>query len=122
VEFVGEIKHPQLATYLKACDIFIRPSRSEGMGNSFVEAMAARLPVVATREGGISDFIFEGETAFVCEKDNPDSIVKAVEKIEEYKRDGKLQKVLDTASVMVKEKYDWDYVADRMDKEVFGKI
>ena len=29
------------------------------MGNSFVEAMAARLPVIATQEGGIADFLFD---------------------------------------------------------------
>src|SRR3989344_925735 len=45
----------EIPNYLKACDIFIRPSRSEGMGNSFIEAMAAGVPVIATQEGGIAD-------------------------------------------------------------------
>lgn len=122
VKFVGEVKHPELAVYLKACDIFIRPSRSEGMGNSFVEAMSMKMPVVATREGGLSDFIFDGETAFVCEKDNPESIVKAIEKLSTFREGGQLEKVLDTAYAMVLEKYNWDVVAERMEKEVFSKI
>ena len=59
VQFLGQIEHNEMPLYLKACDIFIRPSRSEGMGNSFIEAMAAGLPVIATQEGGIADFLFD---------------------------------------------------------------
>jgi glycosyltransferase involved in cell wall biosynthesis len=56
VIFKGFVSHGEMPKYLKACDIFIRPSLSEGFGNSFIEAMAARLPVIATRVGGIADF------------------------------------------------------------------
>jgi len=122
VHFAGEVKHPLMAVYLKACDIFIRASRSEGMGNSFVEAMSMKMPVIATTEGGLSDFIFDSQTAFVCKKNNPESIVNAIQKIEEFEREEKLQEVLDTAYKMVLEKYDWKLVAERMEKEVFLKI
>jgi hypothetical protein len=44
VRFMGEIGHETMPLMLAACDVFVRPSRSEGMGNSFVEAMAAGLP------------------------------------------------------------------------------
>src|SRR3989344_3224105 len=64
VKFIGEGDNDAVSNYLKACDIFIRPSRSEGFGTSFVEAMAASLPVIATQEGGIADFLFD-------EKRNP---------------------------------------------------
>jgi glycosyltransferase involved in cell wall biosynthesis len=122
IHFVGEVKHPELVTYLRACDIFIRPSRSEGMGNSFVEAMSLKMPVIATTEGGLSDFIFDGQTAFVCQKDNPQSIVSAINKIHTLREGGQLQKVLETAYKMVVEKYDWDLIAKRMDQEIFSKI
>lgn len=59
VQFIGQVGHADMPKYLKACDIFIRASRSEGMGNSFIEAMAASLPVIATQEGGIADFLFD---------------------------------------------------------------
>lgn len=121
VHFVGEVKHPELVVYLKACDIFIRPSRSEGMGNSFVEAMATKMPVVATQEGGLSDFIFDDETAFVCEKDNPESIANAVCRIEQMPY-FEMEKILNHAYEMVKEKYNWDVVAKRMEEEVFSKV
>lgn len=122
IHFIGQINHPSMMVCLKACDIFIRPSRSEGMGNSFVEAMSLKIPVIATTEGGLSDFIFDEHTAFVCKKDDPDSIVAAVEKIETFKKDYRLQMVLDNSYKMVKEKYDWDKIACQMEKEVFSII
>jgi glycosyltransferase involved in cell wall biosynthesis len=119
VHFVGQIKHPLMAVYLKVCDIFIRPSRSEGMGNSFVEGMSMKMPVIATTEGGLSDFIFDGKTAWVVKKDNPQSIVDAILKIESGE---KKQEILKTAYDMVVEKYNWDLIAKRMGEEVFAKI
>lgn len=121
VHFVGEVKHPLMAVYLAVCDIFIRPSRSEGMGNSFVEAIALKLPVIATTEGGLSDFIFDEKTAWVVKKDNPESIREAVMKIENCD-EAKKQKILDDAYTMVAEKYNWDKVANDMLEKVFKKI
>ena len=58
VQFLGFVPHNELLKYLHASDIFCRPSLSEGLGISFLEAMAAGLPVVATPVGGIKDFLF----------------------------------------------------------------
>lgn len=121
IHFVGQVAHPLMAVYLKACDIFIRPSRSEGMGNSFVEAMSMKMPVIATTEGGLSDFIFNQKTAWVVEKDNPESIKQAVLKIENISSEDK-KKILETSYNMVIEKYDWELIGRRMQTEVFDKI
>ena len=57
VSFLGSIANSQVPGYLAQADVFCRPSRSEGLGNSFLEAMATGLPVVATPVGGIPDFL-----------------------------------------------------------------
>ncbi|MBT3283024.1 glycosyltransferase family 4 protein, partial [bacterium] len=57
VLFVGHIEHGELPKYLHISDVFVRPSLSEGLGISFIEAMAAGVPVVATEVGGITDFL-----------------------------------------------------------------
>jgi glycosyltransferase involved in cell wall biosynthesis len=113
--------------YLKACDIFIRASRSEGMGNSFVEAMAAGLPVVATQEGGIADFLFDEKrnpgmpiTGWAVDKDSPAQIAAAIRDIIE--RPEKVRAVVATAKEMVIEKYDWDIVARDMREKVFTPV
>lgn len=124
VRFVGQIGHQELPKYLKACDIFIRPSRSEGMGNSFVEAMAAGLPVIATQEGGIADFLFDEArnpgkpiTGFAVDKDSPEQIAGQVKNI--MANPEKVRHVVATAKAMVEETYDWDKVARRMREIVF---
>lgn len=127
VLFRGHIDHDIMPKHLKACDIFIRPSRSEGMGNSFVEAMAAELPVIATQEGGIADFLFDetrnpeqGTTGWAVDANNPTQIVAAVTDILAHPE--KRQEVVARAKALALEKYDWDIIARRMDAEVFTPL
>jgi glycosyltransferase involved in cell wall biosynthesis len=124
VRFAGQVGHAELPKYLKASDIFIRASRSEGMGNSFVEAMAAGLPVIATQEGGLSDFIFDEKrnpdspvTGWAVDKDSPQQIAEAVKDIMTHPE--KVRAVVATAKAMVSAKYDWNLVARDMREKVF---
>lgn len=120
VMFFGEMSHESVLPYLKVSDIFIRPSLSEGFGNSFVEAMAAGLPVIATPVGGIVDFLEDRKTGLFCEVRSPESIAKQVRLLLE---DTQLKRsIVDNARVMVKERYDWDLIASRMQKEVFEVV
>ena len=57
VYFKGYADHVTVSNYLRGSDVFIRPSLSEGLGNSFVEAFACGLPIIATPVGGIVDFL-----------------------------------------------------------------
>lgn len=117
VKFLGEINHDDIPKYLHASDIFIRPSLSEGMGNSFIEAMAAGLPVIATPVGGIPDFLADGETGLFCEVNNPKSIAQ---KVGEYTdRPDLMEKVKFNARKIVQEKYDWDLIVEQMRSKVF---
>jgi glycosyltransferase involved in cell wall biosynthesis len=50
---------------LAASDIFVLPSHQEGFSNALLEAMAARLPVIATAVGGNRDAVVEHETGFL---------------------------------------------------------
>lgn len=120
VIFMGEVEHEKIPGYLRSADIFIRPSLSEGFGNSFVEAMAAKIPVIATNVGGISDFIVDGETGLFCEVKNPEDIAKRVmyliEDIEKRKN------IVENAYQMVKDEYEWDIISDKMKKSVFDVV
>lgn len=119
VEFLGHIDHAHLPDYLHAADIFIRPSRTEGMGNSFVEAMAAGLPVIATQEGGLADFI-SPEVAWPVRKDTPKDIVAAVQSI--LGNPEATKKVVESARHLAVEKYDWSLIARAMREKVFARI
>lgn len=112
VRFIGFIAHADLPPYLWASDIFVRPSRSEGMGNSFIEAFAAGLPVIATRAGGIPDFLKDGETGVFCEVGNPESIAR---KATFLASNSVLRgTIIGNARRLTESKYDWNTVAARM--------
>ncbi|MFA6602020.1 MAG: glycosyltransferase family 4 protein [Candidatus Paceibacterota bacterium] len=117
VTFLGYIPHASLPPYLQASDIFVRPSLTEGLGNSFLEAMAAGLPVIATPVGGIPDFLKDGETGLFCEVRNPRSIAQKVLKLSRDKES--CDYMVKQAQKMVQEKYGWERAAGEM-KGLFG--
>ncbi len=126
VIFWGQIDHAVMPKYLKACDVFIRPSLSEGMGNSFVEAYAAELPVIATQEGGIADFLFDAKrnpdketTGWAVDAQSPEQIANAVRDI--VNNPEKVVKVVATAKELALAKYDWNIIVRDM-REVFDKL
>ena len=120
VEMLGEIPNSDISLYLSKADIFVRPSLSEGQGISFIEAMAAGLPVIATSVGGIPDFLKDRETGLFCNVNDPKSIA---EKVLEYINDPELtKKVVENARKMVEEKYDWDLISRDMKSRVFDTI
>ncbi len=63
---------------LKCCDLFVLPSKAEGLPNAVLEAMAACLPVVATRVGGVSEIIENGVTGLLVEPESADSLISAI--------------------------------------------
>ncbi|MBI4090993.1 MAG: glycosyltransferase family 4 protein [Candidatus Komeilibacteria bacterium] len=127
VLFVGHVGHEHVPRYLKMADVFIRPSLSEGMGNSFIEAMAAGIPVIATPVGGIVDFLFDPEmnsdkepTGIFCAVRDPESIVSKVKRLTS---DGAVrERIVANAARLSHEQYNWDSLARRMEKEVFAKL
>lgn len=61
---------------LQRFDVFVHPSRWEGFGLVFLEAMAARLPVVATQVGAIPEIVVDGETGYLSPPENPDALAE----------------------------------------------
>ncbi len=120
VRFLGHIDSDQIPEYLHFSDIFIRPSIAEGFGNSFIEAMAAGLPVIATPVGGIVDFLRDGETGLFCQVKDPENIARQVTKLV---GDPALQERLKVnGKKLAREQYDWNLVAKEMKSRVFDKV
>jgi glycosyltransferase involved in cell wall biosynthesis len=114
VVFKGYVGHKDMPRYLKACDIFVRPSLSEGLGNSFLEAMASDIPIIGTNVGGIPDFLIDRKTGLFCEVKNPKSIAKCVKILSE---DIELRnQIIIEANTLVKDKYNWENISQQMSK------
>jgi len=112
VKFIGEVPNAELPRYYHSSDIFVRPSRSEGLGNSFLEAMAAGIPVIGTSVGGIREFLTHEVTGLMIQPDSPQEIAQAFERLTS---DKELREVVTAnAKKVIVEKYTWDSVAERM--------
>lgn len=120
VHFFGRVEPEKILEYLSQADIFVRASRTEGLGSSFLEAMGAGLPIIGTRAGGIPDFLKDGETGLFCEIDNPRDLA---EKIKLLMDNGSLvEKIAENGQKLVFEKYNWDNIAKRMKDMLSHKI
>jgi glycosyltransferase involved in cell wall biosynthesis len=118
VEFLGAMPHAELAAVMRGADVFVRLSRSEGMGNAFVEAMAAGLPVVGTRVGGIPGIIDDGRTGLLAA---PDDSADAAQKILRILRDPPYARDMAArARESVAERFEWGVIARRY-RDVFDR-
>ena len=64
--------------WLQQMDVFVMGSRREGISNTILEAMAAGLPVVATRTGGNVELVCEGSTGDLVAAQSPDALAVAL--------------------------------------------
>jgi glycosyltransferase involved in cell wall biosynthesis len=76
VRFFGEL--PQVADVLAALDLFVLPSRHEGLGVAVLEAMAAGIPIVASAVGGLPEAVDEGRTGLLVPPEDPRALGAAI--------------------------------------------
>ena len=76
VEFLGSID--DVPTLFSSAHLLVHPSRSEGLSNTILEAMAEGLPVVATNVGGTPEIIADGKTGFLVPPDRPDLLASKI--------------------------------------------
>lgn len=75
VFFAGQVD--QVGNYFAAFDLFAFPSRREGLGSSILDAYQFKLPVIATRVGGIPEIVTDGHNGALLEVDDISALVGA---------------------------------------------
>lgn len=78
VHFLGALDRAELADELACAGAVILPSRHENFPYACLEAMAAGVPVVASRNGGMAEMIDAERTGLLIDPKDPDSIVDAL--------------------------------------------
>jgi len=84
VLFLG--RRDDTADLLVASDIFVLPSRHEGLGVAALEAMALGRPVVASRVGGLAEAVDDGRSGLLVEPGDPEALGDAVARLLEDPR------------------------------------
>ncbi len=113
-EFLGHV--PRVSDELRNGGIFVRPSLTEGMPLTVLEAMASGLPVIATRVSGTSEIIAHNETGILVEPGNVGQLAEAikylVESPKEASRLGRNARAFIERYYM--EKFSWDAAASNV--------
>ncbi|MBE7037964.1 MAG: glycosyltransferase family 4 protein [Ruminococcaceae bacterium] len=112
VHFLGSLSYKELARYYNMCDYFVMPSNFEAYGLVFLEALIFGLPCIGKNCFAMPEFIQNGENGYLIDKNDPDELMAAMEKL---LSGGKaLVQNLKKDHMNLLAKYSWDSVADRI--------
>ncbi len=113
VEVVGNVDQEELATRLRSADVCLHPATwHEPFGMAVLEAMATGLPVIATKSGGIPEFVDDGRTGLLVERGAVDALTEALETLLD---DPDRRRTLGGAArAEAVERYTWEHVTDHL--------
>lgn len=107
-----------VAEICKASDVFMFPSKREGLGLAALEAMACGLPIITSNVHGIVDYSVDGETGYSCSPSDIDGFTKAILKL--Y-IDENLRKEIGSRNVQQVEKYGIDNAVSQV-KNLYSDV
>ena len=81
ITFPGWLSHAELVECYKGSNLFLFPSRHEGMPNVVLEAMASGLPIIASRIAGNEELVVDGETGILFPSEDVGSLCMALHKL-----------------------------------------
>ncbi len=106
--FQGLIKNrAEIVKLLSQAKLFVLTSRTEGMPNSLMEAMALGMPCIATLVGAVGDLIENGKDGIICPPNSPEKIANSIDKL---LLDEPLQAALaHAARLKMERQYSWEH-------------
>jgi glycosyltransferase involved in cell wall biosynthesis len=119
-EVFGKIPPEQLDHYYQQASIFCLPTYREPFGVVFIEAMAAHLPIVATRLGAIPDFVEEGHNGFLVEPGDIQALAKAL--LQLLKKPELCRSFGERNFRLTQDRYSWEVVGNRIRKNIYEAL
>lgn len=105
---LGSKKHDEIIEYYSAADFSILPSLMEATSISGLEAMAASLPLVGTKVGGIPVIIKDGDNGYLCESEDEIDLAQKIDKL----LDSDYVSMGEKSKEMVDKFFDWNEIAN----------
>ncbi len=114
VVFTGELQRQEIIKLYQNCEFFVLPSRSEPFGIVLLEAMVFGKAIIATKVGGIPEFITDGFNGILVPPDNPSALA---ESITHLIRDPELGSTIGkNGPALVENRYNFRVIVDRYEK------
>ena len=111
VHFLGWQSADEVKRAYAAANLFLHPSRHEGMPNAILEAMSTGLPVIATRIAGNEELVLEGSTGLLFPVEDADALRRALSQLLPQ---AKRREQMGTAGRRrVEESFGWGQVAEQ---------
>lgn len=81
IEYFGAVSRSEFKKLLSEADLFVLPSRFEPFGLVILEAMACKVPVIASNVGGIPEIVEHGKNGLLFEREDVDSLASLIDEI-----------------------------------------
>jgi glycosyltransferase involved in cell wall biosynthesis len=101
------------------CDAFVLPSRHEPFGIVLLEAWSAKLPVIASRVGGIPFIIKDNDNGILCESDNSNDFIKAILQVLDNKKLSESLALRGRQCAV--DNYEWSAICSRL-KSIYEEV
>ncbi|MFK7969980.1 MAG: glycosyltransferase family 4 protein [Bacteroidia bacterium] len=105
---------------LEASDVFVQPSRSEGLPTSVLEAAGLGLPCIVSKPTNMGEAMEEAGAGIKLEELKFEHIANALLDMEKLYWEGRLPRMGAKAIQMIKDTYSWEHVADTMVKKLYA--
>lgn len=104
IQFTGPLEHHELMCILKKAHCLVHPSVEESFGNTLIEAMSKRIPVIGGKYSGAVPYVLKhGECGQLCDIKNPVEISRAILNV--YKNNSMISQMVAAATDVVTQEY-----------------
>jgi len=110
--WMGNLEYPnEVKKFFSSIDVYLLLSGLEGLGQSIIESMLMKKPVVASNIGGIPEIVIDGETGFLVNLGDSDQIVHLINDL--LSKPDLAKKITTKAEENVKMNYSWESIAKK---------
>jgi glycosyltransferase involved in cell wall biosynthesis len=110
--WMGNLEYPnEVKKFFSSIDLYLILSGLEGLGQSIIESMLMKKPVIASNIGGIPEIVIDRETGFLVNLGDSDQIVHLINVL--LSKPDLVKKITTKAEESVKVNYSWEFLAKK---------